>query len=404
VTCAELAFDRLGRVDSVQPLYMASYLAHYWWDREIHEFEVNWSHRPLAEVFDEAFTARGLRAASFDVMLDQVRQRRDFMAYSRGHPFTGRAIPVLHSVGWFDNLMPNSMADYASLRGHPDRSQLQNLVADSTDHENYMLPQVPVSEADDHDLSEDAVSRLIPVYLGPALEFFDVHLAGRADVSALVAVGRHLGHGDWHDAPSWPPPGALQRQLFLSAGRGLRSQPDAARVERAWLHDPARLVPSGVVNPFAFLYEYPDERGLGDRDDVLTFTSDPSEEPLDLAGPISVSVPVQTSGPSMHVFVKLFDVEPDGAAHMLVRGQVVVGAAPGADGFAPTKVELGHFGYRVRSGHRLRLQFASSDFPLYLWHPGTAENPWDATRMVTNRQRLISGGDASYVSLTVLAT
>ena len=54
-------------------------------------------------------------------------------------------------------------------------------------------------------------------------------------------------------------------------------------------------------------------------------------------------------------------------------------------------------------GHRLRLQVASSDYPLYLPHPGTAESPWFATETRVNRQRLLTGGEAgSQLRLTVL--
>ena len=52
---------------------------------------------------------------------------------------------------------------------------------------------------------------------------------------------------------------------------------------------------------------------------------------------------------------------------------------------------------------RVRLHVATSDFPVFLLHPGTDENPWDATETRTNRQTLATGGEpASYVSLTVL--
>ena len=57
------------------------------------------------------------------------------------------------------------------------------------------------------------------------------------------------------------------------------------------------------------------------------------------------------------------------------------------------EVYLGHTGYRVLPGHRLRLHVASSDFPVFLPHPGTAENPWDATETQTNRQTLAIGGE-----------
>jgi hypothetical protein len=40
---------------------------------------------------------------------------------------------------------------------------------------------------------------------------------------------------------------------------------------------------------------------------------------------------------------------------------------------------------------------------VFLPHPGTDENPWDATETRTNRQTLATGGEApSRVSLTVI--
>jgi len=66
----------------------------------------------------------------------------------------------------------------------------------------------------------------------------------------------------------------------------------------------------------------------------------------------------------MHVFAKLVDVSPDGRAAMLLRGQSSV-KTPG-DGAQTVELYLGHTGYRVEDGHRLRLQIASIYFPLYV--------------------------------------
>ena len=55
-------------------------------------------------------------------------------------------------------------------------------------------------------------------------------------------------------------------------------------------------------------------------------------------------------------------------------------------------------------GHRLRLQVASSDYPLYVPHPGTAESPWFAVETAVNHNTLLTGeGTGSRLSLTVLA-
>ena len=69
------------------------------------------------------------------------------------------------------------------------------------------------------------------------------------------------------------------------------------------------------------------------------------------------------AGPVMDVFVRLLDEGPTAL-----------------------------LGYRLRTGHRLRLHVASSDFPEYLPQPGTGASPWIATDVVTNTQALNIGG------------
>ena len=51
---------------------------------------------------------------------------------------------------------------------------------------------------------------------------------------------------------------------------------------------------------------------------------------------------------------------------------------------------MGHTGYRLRPGHRLRLHLTSSDFPEYAPNPGTAENRWTAEERKPSTQRLVT--------------
>ena len=54
-------------------------------------------------------------------------------------------------------------------------------------------------------------------------------------------------------------------------------------------------------------------------------------------------------------------------------------------------------------GHCLRLQIASSDYPLYVPHPGTAESPWFAVETAVNHHSVLTGGATpSHLSVTVL--
>ena len=92
---------------------------------------------------------------------------------------------------------------------------------------------------------------------------------------------------------------------------------------------------------------------------------------------MSLRIGVGSSAPSTAVFAKLVDVAPDGTALMLTRGQAML---RDPDPTRPVRVDLAHLGYRLPAGHRLRVQLASSDFPLYLPHPGTDDDPWRGRR------------------------
>jgi predicted acyl esterase len=396
-------------LEGVTPLYGAHYLAEYWSDHNTHEWTPDWSHRPLAEVFDPAFDAIGRRSASFDYVLERSRGGARAPLFPGAHPFDVLRIPTLHGVGWFDNITPPHMLDYEALVGNPETAPFQYLHGGSTDHENYELDRVPIAEADDHARDDAALERMLRRYIAPALDFFDAFLGGRSDAAAIPRARWHLPGAGWQESPSWPPPGASELRLYLdgaeragadATGGSLAIEP-GGRGEAGWLHDPADPVPSALVNPFAALLEYPDERAIESRPDVLTFTTPGWDEPVTLAGRVVAHLAVSSDAPSLFLHVKLVDVHEDGRAHTLLFGQQVV-SEPGAG--APVEVYLGHTAYRVTPRHRLRLHVASSDFPVFLLHPGTAENPWDAIATRTNRHTLVTGGgDApSYLSLTVI--
>ncbi len=393
VTVADL-FDWLG---GVTPLYGAHYLAEYWTDRDTHHFTPDWTHRPLSELFDPAFEAIGARSFAFDRLLAEQRGQAPVDLYANGHPFHALRIPTLHGVGWFDNITPPHMRDYERLAADPETAPHQYLHAGSTDHENYAFELVPITPETDHAVNDAALEQVLPRYLSPALDFFDAFLAGRTDPHSVPRVRWHLPGEGWRESPGWPPPGTRPLRLHPTPAGELAEAPPAES-ELGWLHDPADLVPSTIRNPFAFLLEYPDENAVAARADVLAFTGPALGRPLTLAGPVTARLRVVSDGPSMFLHVKLVVVSPGGGAHTLLYGQEVVGRP---DGSALFSVPLGHTGHRVPAGSRLRLQVASSDYPLYVPHPGTAESPWFAVETAVNHQRLITGD--SHLMLTVLA-
>ncbi|MET9616468.1 CocE/NonD family hydrolase [Kitasatospora indigofera] len=384
--------DRLG-----PPLWLegVEYFAHHWVDNDTYEFEPDRSHRPLIEQFEQAFTAIGARSTWFDLL---APRQAGLPTQLGRHPFDARPVPVLHCVGWFDNIVTAHMRDYMELASRPGWDAVQFLWAGSVDHENYRLAQAPVPDEEDHNTDEAALDRMLTGYTGPALDFFDVFLKGVRPVSTLPKVNWELGRAGWRTSRAWPPEGSTERTFWLTdpggaagplPGAALSDAPAGPEQEARWTHTPDAPVPSLVENSFAYLRSHPDLAPVAAREDVLAFSGPVLAHPLDLAGPIGLALHVTSTAPVFDVFAKLVDLAPDGRAHLIARGQVAV---PEAGSAAGIHLDLGHTGYRLAPGHRLALLVSSSDFPLYVPAPGTGESPWTALTTKPSIQTLRTGG------------
>ena len=186
-------------------------------------------------------------------------------------------------------------------------------------------------------------------------------------------------------------------------GGGLSPRGERDASWSRWTHDPANPVPDGIEDAWRSLVSLPDERDVETRPDVLTFTGDPVDADLDLAGPVIASLQVSSTAPSTHVVAKLVDVAPDGFGQRIVEGIVAVRRTGSREGAQGAVVDLGSTGYRVREGHRLRLEVATSCFPRFAVHPGTNEDPMLAVGGTPSDQGLqVGGSEGSAVSLTVI--
>jgi uncharacterized protein len=365
--------------------------------------DIPWGHRPLSGLVDAA--APGRSAA---VLEQLVRPARDDAHGSdeRAHPpfIHGVRVPALFHAGWWDLFQRGQLRDWARHRSGSGSESL--LVVDPTDHDFNEWTDLPPAMR--HDDSDEAASRLAE-HLAPEFRFFLRHLRGRGEPPP-APVEWALTHVGSSSSPSWPPPASRPLRLHLGdAVRALRGpeggslglRPDSLPTTVRWDHDPRQLVPSLQGEVAHGRFRRPDEREVQVRDDVPTFTSTPFVRPLDLCGPITAHLVVTTTGTSAHVMAKLSDVYPEGPARRIADGAALV-----RGGLEPTPVEvsLGHAGYRVRPGHRLRLEVASSAYPRYIWHPGTEEDPWQARDARSSPQVLHVGGNASAIELRVIET
>ena len=139
----------------------------------------------------------------------------------------------------------------------------------------------------------------------------------------------------------------------------------------SFLSDPERP----VQDPFATQPGAHDYRMLPEREDVVTFETAPLEDELRIVGPIAAHMYVSTSAATdVDIWVKLFDVAPDGTAFNLMSPGLDVMRASYRDG-GPRRQLLrpGHV-YALRfenlmtgntfcEGHRVRLVVCGAFFP-----------------------------------------
>ncbi|HEX2316725.1 MAG TPA: CocE/NonD family hydrolase [Thermomonospora sp.] len=360
------------------------YFASHYVDADRYDWEPEWNRRPLLETFEEFFRRLGKRSPNFDAEFDGTSP---FVPPPLKALLESRPVPVLYTIGWFDNCAVWSWHDVRALSRHPGWADRLHLRLEAIDHENYRLADAPVAPHDDHAGDPGALDRMLPRYLDPAIEFFDAVLGRSGDLAGLPRVRYEVCHGGWRDEDVWPPRRASDLEYHLSSDPVpcLTTEPVPGESVLTWTHDPSDLVPSPWANPFAALSDRADLSSVGQRDDVLRFTGPVVGEDVELVGMVTLTL--RLSAPAgAHVHARLLDVTPDGGAFLIARGQVRLdGPSAGEE----TVVDLLGVAYRLRAGHRLALDLMSSDFPDFVPESPAGTDPWTsppgepATRAVT---------------------
>jgi uncharacterized protein len=371
-------------------------LVQIWTENRSFLLDLDFEQRPV----DMVAQARAELGASAGVarLLEAAESGAWINPYGDRHPRFTTAIPILHWVEWFDPaLAPLGLADYKGYRRSPGRPDLHYLRVNSADHGGFLLEDVPRRPANDPNVNDVAYDRRIEREAIDEIEFFDAFLRGKdSRWTDAARVRWHHGHGGWNDAPEWPARGIHEERLYLnpsrdpSGGHRLASEGTPTSSTISWAHDPTSPVPSStnIEQIWTYLEDYPDCRDLVEREDVVAFRTEPLDVALDVAGEVGAVLSLSSTAPSMHVFLRLLDELPDGTLRAVSRGEAVVDQRSYG---SRLRVSLLDCAYRWRAGHALVLLVAGSDYPYFLPHPGTAENPWFARNLKPAKHSLIVG-------------
>lgn len=229
------------------------------------------------------------------------------------------------------------------------------------------------------------------------LPFFRRFLKGSGDADLPKAYIFETGTDEWRQFSAWPPTNTIQKTLWCGSGGKLSFSPlNENSPFDQFVSDPSHPVPftARVSTGMPKEYMIEDQRFAATRPDVLVFQTDPLTEDVTVAGPVTASLHVSTTGTDADWIVKLIDVytgnypDPDpnpanvrmGHYQQLVRGEPLRGKfRNGYDKPAPfkpseiTSVEwtMPDVCHTFRTGHRIMVQIQSSWFPLLDRNPQT---------------------------------
>ena len=400
-TSTDIAGDWLRHQGVLRLEFVVRWALAAWSGRDNIAPDFDWAIRPLREVVPTIVPDR------VPAVLDAWARRagpNTVRSLPIGWPslIDGLRVPSHFTAGWWDLFVRGELRDWSR---HTALGGSSRLVLEATDHAGHDWGDGPTPDP----LADfDALGARMPSILHSEISFLRRHLQGIDESQDAAPVTWMLTHVGQQASDAWPPRGAEPLCLFLGnagqahrgpEGGSLSARPDQIPMQIRWRHDPKRLVPSLEGEAVEGWFRRPDERLTQVRDDVLTFTSDAAREPLDLAGPVRADLALTVPRSGGHVMAKLCDVYPTGEARRIADG------AYRLDGGAETlaSVDLGHTGYRIRPGHRIRLEVSSSAFPRYIWHPGTTTDPWDAIQCRVRDTVLRTGRTGSSLRLTIAA-
>lgn len=236
------------------------------------------------------------------------------------------------------------------------------------------------------------------------LPFFNFYLKDKGALKLPEAYVFETGSNKWKTYEQWPPANARTQNIYFDANGKLSfTAPSDSNAFDEYVSDPARPVPfiNNINIGMTREYMVDDQRFAARRPDVLVYQTEVLTEDITVAGPLTASLSVSTSGTDSDFVVKLIDVYPDdapdnqpnpsgmkmGGYQMLVRGEPMRARFRNSfekpEAMTPNKVTkieytLPDVNHTFMKGHRVMVQIQSSWFPLVDRNPQKFVNIYTA--------------------------
>jgi putative CocE/NonD family hydrolase len=319
--------------------------------------------------------------------------------------------PMYHVTSWYDIFLHGGLANFAGLRQRAATEaarRAQKLLIGPWAH---LFPYTSPTSTGTGDI-DFGPAALIDLH-DVQLRWFDHFLKG-IDTGILDEPPIKLfvmGENRWRDEVEWPLGRTRYTPWYLHGGGGLSATAPGEEPADHYTYDPADPVPTRGGNTLILAMGVQDQRAVESRADVLVYTSAPLTAPLEVTGPVVVTLHAASSAPDTDFTAKLVDVHPDGFARNLCDGIVRARYRESRTTPKPLRpgevtkftIDLWATSHVFLPGHRLRLDVSSSNFPRFDRNLNTGEDQATGTRWRTARQTVFHDGRyPSHVLLPVI--
>ena len=347
--------------------------------------------------------------SAYDAQWETLAVRRNYGRFN---------MPVLVTVGWYDNYAANMAETFVGLRQNAPTPELRDshrlLIGPWTHGINSSSVLGDLDFGPDATRENDATNRWLDCILhGRSASAFQ-----KAPIRIFV-----MGLNRWRDEYEWPLQRTRYINYYLRRGGTLDTRPPSGDEEPdRYTYDPADPVPTvggnhsvGPYNPGLYEFCKPgplDQKSVEGRADVLTFTSGILERDTEVTGPVLLKLHAASSAVDTDFVAKLTDVYPDGRSINLTEGVIrarfredVWGRPklmdPGT--VYPFTIDMQATSNVFKKGHRIRVQVTSSNFPLWDRNLNTGHDPATDTEMrVANQTVYHDAARPSHIVLPVI--
>jgi putative CocE/NonD family hydrolase len=292
-------------------------------------------------------------------------------------------IPALHISGWYDTYLEGSVAGYLALRSHAGSAFARD--------NQYLLagPWVHIPWGDcvgEQDLGAAAHFDTDALLL----RWFNHWLKDSGEFADEPRI-RHfaLGENRWHTAEEWPSEASVTLYLHSQGNANSRkgdgslsiTPPVEGEPRDVFIYDPEVpvLAPGGAQSLSGSF----DQAVLEMGNNLLVYTTDPVSSETHIFGQPRVTFYAATSATSADFTAKLARVTAAGRAEFICIGIARSSWLFRATGYHADVIQCWQFTLEPTSvvlapGESLRLEIASSAFPLYDRNPSTEVAPPNA--------------------------